>query len=151
MKSVIVAAACGVLLVSGCSGDDETSSDAPQGPTLVTMPVSGSVLMVGGSVTDVDDELLKGKPVFVNGCLGAETAEKTYLVVWPDGTNVAGADSDSIQVGDEVLEPGQSFVGTGTFVTGKPFPQQFPEIPLKCLGPNEENIMWVQKITDVTD
>lgn len=148
MKSVIVAAACGVVLLSGCSGAD---GDATQGPALVKMPISESVLMVGGPVSEVDGEVLKGKPVFVNGCLGAASGDKNYLVVWPDGTNVAGPDNDSIQFGDEVLEPGQSFTGKGTFVDTNQLPQQFPQIPLKCLGPNEEKIMWVQEITQISD
>ena len=147
LAGVLSGALSGVLL-AGCSDD---APDEPDGPTLVTMPVSKSVLMVGGPLEDEDDEVLKGKPVFVNGCLGAESGEKTYLVVWPSGTNVAGPDTDSLRVGDQVLEPGQSFTGRGTYVTDKPFPVQFPEIPLKCLAPNQENIMWVQEITEVTD
>jgi len=146
--AVLVAALAGALLLGGCSDD---APDEPDGPTLVTMPVSESVLMVGGPLEDTDDEVLKGKPVFVNGCLGAESGDKTYLVVWPSGTNVAGPDTDSLRIGDQVLDPGQSFTGRGTYVTSKPFPVQFPEIPLECLAPNQENIMWVQEITEVTD
>lgn len=148
MKSVIVAA-CAALLLSGCSGDDETQ-DGPKGPALVTMPVSKSVLMVGGPVRETGEELLKGKPAFVNGCLGATSGDKNYLVVWPDGTNVAGPDTDAVRFGDEVLEPGQSFTGKGALVDTKAMPQQFPDIPLKCLGPNEELIMWVHEITEIS-
>lgn len=141
-------AALAAALLAGCSDDAPQESD---GPALVAMPVSKSVLMVGGPLEEPDDEVLKGKPVFVNGCLGVQSGEKTYLVVWPSGTNVAGPDSDAIRIGDQVLEPGQSFAGRGTYVLGKPFPVQFPEVPITCLGPSEENIMWVQEITEVTD
>ena len=150
VKYLLVTAVLGAAL-TGCS-DDEPSAET-DGPTLVQMPVSESVLMVGGQVPDGDagDERTAGKPVFVNGCLGAQNGGKSYLVVWPAGTNVAGADSDAIRIGDEVLEPGQSFVGTGTFISGQPFPEEFPQIPLKCLAPNAEKIMWVQEISEISD
>lgn len=149
-KNLVTAAVCGVVLVSGCSSDDD-EAEATTGPAVISMPVSQSALLVAGPVSDPADEQLRGKPVSVNGCLGAVSGEITYLVVWPDGTTVAGPDSDALQIGDDVLEPGQSFVGTGTFVTGKPFPAQFPELPLKCLGANTEKIMWLQEIDEISE
>lgn len=151
LTHAIAAAACGVLVLSGCSGDGGDDQDATEGPALVSMPVSGSVLMVGGPVDKVGEELVEGKPVFVNGCLGATNGEKNFLVVWPDGTTVAGPDDDSIRLGDDLLEPGQSFTGKGAYVDTKAMPEQFPEIPLSCLGPNAEKIMWVQEITSISD
>jgi hypothetical protein len=146
---MMIAAGCGVLVLSGCSGDD--SAEPTSGPTVVKMPVSGHSLLVGGPVDEVNQERLSGKPTFVNGCLGAQTGTATYLVVWPDGTNVDRADSDAIEIDGKVLEPGASFVGKGTFVSSQPFPEEFPEIPLGCLGPNEEKIAWVQEIDEITE
>lgn len=150
MNRALATAVCGVVALSGCGGDDE-SPEATAGPAVVTMPVSGHSLLVAGPADDVQDERLTGKPVFVNGCLGAQTGTQTFLVVWPDGTTVAGADSDSIEYDGQVLEPGGSFVGRGQFVLAQPFPEQFPEIPLKCLGPNQEKIAWVQKIDEIQE
>ncbi len=151
MKRMLIAAGCGVLFLSGCSGDDSGSGEPTSGPTVVEMPVSGHSLLVAGPTDDVNDERIAGKPMFVNGCLGAQSGTTTFLVVWPDGTNLARADSDAIEIDGEVLEPGGSFVGKGTFVTAQPFPEQFPEIPLRCLGPNQEKIAWVQEIDEVTE
>lgn len=142
-------AACGVLVLSGCSGDE--SPEPTTGPTVVEMPVSGSSLLVAGPTDEVSDERLSGRPVFINGCLGAETGTTTYLVVWPSGTNVDRADSDAIEYDGEVLEPGASFVGKGMFVSAQPFPDEFPDIPLRCLGPNQEKIAWVQEIDEITE
>ena len=150
MKNVMIAAACGVLLLSGCSGDEDPPEETT-GPAVVEMPVSGHSLLVGGPTEEVGQERLSGKPVFVNGCLGAETGTTTYLVVWPSGTNVDRAGSDAIEIDGEVLGPGGSFVGKGTFVSAQPFPVQFPEIPLRCLGPNQEKIAWVQEIDEITE
>ena len=87
----------------------------------------------------------------VAGCLGAQTGTQTFLVVWPSGTKVVGSNASAIEVGDHTIEAEQSFVGKGTFVSGQPFPTQFPEIPLQCLGPNEEKIAWVQEIDQVNE
>jgi hypothetical protein len=149
-KSVVVTAACGALLLSGCGSEDEAANATP-GPTTVQMPVSGHSLLIAGPADQVADERLTGKPVFVNGCLGAQTGTQTFLVVWPDGTTVAGSDSDALEYDGEVLEPGGSFVGRGRFVVAQPFPEQFPEIPLKCLGPNQEKIAWVQEIDEIQE
>lgn len=149
MKRMMTVAACGVLVLSGCSGED--SPNPTTGPTVVEMPVSGSSLLVAGPTDEISDERLSGKPVFVNGCLGAQTGTTTFLVVWPSGTNVDRADSDAIEIDGEVLEPGGSFVGKGTFVSAQPFPEEFPSIPLQCLGPNEEKIAWVQEIDEITE
>lgn len=146
-----IAAACGVLAVSGCS--DGGAAEPASGPTVVEMPVSGNQLVVAGPVDDSEagNERLTGKPVFVNGCLGARAGTKTYLVVWPSGTTVAGPESDAIEHDGQVLEPGSSFVGRGTFVTSQPFPRQFPTLPLRCLAANQEKIAWVQRIDEVEE
>lgn len=146
---MMIAAACGVLVLSGCSGED--SPEPTSGPTVVEMPVSGSSLLVGGPADEISDERLTGKPVFVNGCLGAQSGTTTFLVVWPSGTTVDRADSDALEIDGEVLVPGGSFVGKGRFVSAQPFPDQFPEIPLQCLGPNQEKIAWVQQIDEITE
>lgn len=146
---MMTAAACGVLALSGCSGED--SPESTPGPNVVEMPVSGSSLLVAGPTDEVSDERLSGKPVLVNGCLGAQSGTTTFLVVWPSGTNVDRADSDALEIDGEVLEPGGSFVGKGTFVSAQPFPDQFPDIPLQCLGPNQEKIAWVQEIDEITE
>lgn len=146
---MMTAAACGVLVLSGCSGED--SPEPVTGPTAVEMPVSGSSLLIAGPTDEISDERIIGKPVFVNGCLGAQSGTTTFLVVWPSGTNIDRADSDAIEIDGEVLEPGGSFVGKGIFVSAQPFPRQFPEIPLRCLGPNQEKIAWVQKIDEITE
>ena len=150
MKSVMIAAACGVLVLSGCSGDEE-SPEETTGPAVVEMPVSGHSLLVAGPTEDVGQERLTGKPVFVNGCLSAQTGTVTYLVVWPSGTNVDRAGSDAIEIDGEVLQPGGSFVGKGVFVTAQPFPEQFPQIPIRCLAANQEKIAWVQEIDEITE
>jgi hypothetical protein len=147
---MMIAAASGVLVLTGCSGDDE-SAEPTTDPTVVEMPVSGSSLLVAGPADEVSDERLTGKPVFVNGCLGAETGNQTFLVVWPSGTTVDRSDSDAIVLDGEVLEPGGSFIGRGLFVTAQPFPDQFPDIPLQCLGPNQEKIAWVQEIDEIAE
>lgn len=150
MKNVMIAAACGVLVLSACSGDEE-SPEETTGPAVVEMPVSGHSLLVAGPSEEVGQERLSGTPVFVNGCLGAQTGTTTHLVVWPSGTNVDRAGSDAIEIDGDVLGPGGSFVGKGTFVSAQPFPEQFPEIPLRCLGPNQEKIAWVQEIDEITE
>lgn len=150
MKSVVATTACGVLLLSGCGGGEEAPEATP-GPTTVEMPVSGHALLIAGPADDVKDERITGKPVFVNGCLGAQTGTQSFLVVWPDGITVAGSDTDAIEYDGKVLEPGGSFVGRGQFVLAQPFPEQFPEIPLKCLGPNQEKIAWVQEIDEIQE
>lgn len=148
-KRMMTVAACGVLVLSGCSGDD--SAEPTTGPTVVTMPVSGASLLVAGPTDEVNDERLTGKPTFVNGCLGAQAGTKTFLVVWPSGTTVDRSDSDALRINGEVLAPGASFVGRGTFVSAQPFPSQFPDIPLRCLAPNDEKIAWVQEIDEITE
>lgn len=145
----MIAAACGVLVLSGCS--DEGTAEPTTGPTVVELPVSGNQLVVAGPVdeAEVGSERLTGKPVFVNGCLGAQAGTKTFLVVWPSGTTVAGSGSDAIELDGKVLQPGGSFVGRGTFVSSQPFPDQFPTIPLRCLAANQERIAWVQEIDEI--
>jgi hypothetical protein len=145
----MTAAVCGVLVLSGCSSDD--SEPEVEGPTVLAMPVSKSALLIAGDVDEPSEEKLTGKPVFVNGCLGAQNGTTTFLVVWPDGTNVASPDADALEYEGEVLEPGSSFTGRGTFVTSKPFPEEFPTIPLKCLSANQEKIMWLQEIDEITE
>jgi hypothetical protein len=142
--------ACGVLVLSGCS-DDGGAGEPSDEPTAIEMPVSGSTLLVGGPVDEVEEERITGKPVFVNGCLGAQSGTTTFLVVWPSGTSLDRNDADSLRFGDQVLDPGGSFVGRGTFVNAQPFPTQFPEIPLSCLGPNQEKIAWVQEVDEVNE
>jgi hypothetical protein len=148
---MIVAAACGVLVLSGCSDDGGDGGEPSQGPTAIEMPVSGSTLLVAGPVEEVDGERITGKPVFVNGCLGAQSGTTTFLVVWPSGTTLDRNDTDSLRLGDQVLDPGGSFVGHGKFVDAQPFPRQFPDIPLSCLGPNQEKIAWVQEIDEINE
>lgn len=149
MKSIVIAAACGVLVLSGCSGDEEPPETT--GPAVVEMPVSGHSLLVAGPTDEIGQERLTGKPVSVSGCLGMQTGTVTYLVVWPSGTNVDRAGSDAIEIDGEVLQPGGSFVGKGTFVTAQPFPEQFPQIPIRCLAANREKIAWVQEIDEITE
>ena len=148
---MLIAAACGVLVLAGCSGDE--ASEPTSGPTVVRMPVSGNHLVVAGPVDDSEagSERLTGQPVFVNGCLGAQAGTKTYLVAWPSGTNVAGPDSDAIEYDGQVLEPGSSFVGRGTFVSTRPLPRQFPTLPSRCLAANQEKIAWVQRIDEIEE
>ncbi|MFC6285762.1 hypothetical protein ACFP3Q_01130 [Nocardioides sp. GCM10027113] len=146
--------AAGLLTaLAGCGGDD--ASPAAEGPTAIEMPVSGNSLLVAGTPDEVGDVRFEGTPRFVNGCLGAEAGSaeglKNYLVVWPDGTTVAGAEDDSLVLDGDVLEPGSSFVGKGIEVSGQPFPDEFPDIPIRCLGPNQENIWWVQEIEEITE
>ena len=50
-----------------------------------------------------------------------------------------------------MLQPGGTFVGQGKFVYAQPFPEQFPDIPIRCLGPNQEKIAWVQEIDEITE
>lgn len=152
MRRTIVAAVCGVLALSGCSDDGE-AGEPSEGPTAIEMPVSGSTLLVAGPVDEVAEERITGKPVFVNGCLGAQSGTTTFLVVWPSGTTLARNDADSLRFGDDdlVLDPGGSFVGRGTFVNAQPFPFAFPDIPISCLGPNQEKIAWVQEVDEVNE
>ena len=150
MKNVMIAAACGALVLSGCSGGEE-SAEETAGPAVVEMPVSGHSLLVGGPAEQVGRERVSGTPLFVNGCLGAQEGTSSFLVVWPSGTNVDRAGSDAIEIDGEVLGPGGSFVGKGTYVFSQPFPEQFPDIPLRCLGPNQQKIVWVQEIDEITE
>jgi hypothetical protein len=147
---VIAAAACGVLVLSGCS-DDGDAGEVNEGPAVIEMPVSESTLLVAGPADEIGEDRITGKPVFVNGCLGAQAGTTTFLVVWPSGTSLERNDTDSLQFGDLVLDPGGSFVGRGTFVNAQPFPTQFPDIPIKCLGPNQEKIAWVQEVDEVNE
>ncbi len=144
-----MAAACGVLVLAGCS--DGEGAEPSAGPTAIEMPVSGATLLVAGPVDEVAGERITGKPVIVNGCLGAQSGTETFLVVWPSGTTLDRSDTDSLKLGDRVLGPNASFVGHGTFVTEPPFPDALPEIPLHCLGPQQEKIAWVQEVDEVTE
>lgn len=150
MRTVLTAAVCGVLVLSGCGGDEE-SPEPTSGPTAVEMPVSGHQLLVAGPAPTVHDERISGTPVFINGCLGAQAGTESFLVVWPSGTTLAGSESDALEYDGEVLGPGGSFVGRGRFVVAQPFPEQFPEIPLKCLGPNDQKIAWVEEIDEIQE
>jgi hypothetical protein len=148
------AAACAALLLTGC-GSDEDAAPAVEGPTVIDMPVSGNRLMVGGEPDEVGGERFEGKPTFLYGCLGAESGSaegmKQHLVVWPEGTTVAGGEDDSLKIGDEVLEPGSSFVGRGISVSKQPFPEGFPDIPIQCLAATQDTIWWVQEIDEITE
>jgi hypothetical protein len=150
----MTASMCAALLLTGC-GSDEEAAPAAEGPTVIDMPVSKNRLMVGGEPDEIGSERFEGTPTFLYGCLGAQagTAEgmKQHLVIWPEGTTVAGSDDDSLKIGDEVLEPGSSFVGRGISLTGEPFPTQLPQIPLQCLGANTEKIWWVQEIVEINE
>lgn len=149
MRRAAVAASC-VLVLSACSGDDEGGGEGSTGPAVAELPGSGAQVLVAGPTDDAGQERITGKPVVVNGCLGAETTDKTFLVVWPSGTALATEDGDGIRVGDHLIDPDTTFVGTGTLVFAQPFPEQFPSIPLRCLGPAQEAIAWVQEVDEVT-
>ena len=139
----------GVLSGCGSSGSDPATDE----PTVVTLPQSGNSLLVAGPTSGEPlTERLIGKPVPVSGgCLGAQSGTKQFLVIWPHGTTVSTAEGESLQVDGEQLPPGGSFTGTGGWVTSKPFPAEFPDVPLKCLAPNQEKIMWLQEITQTEE
>lgn len=144
--------ACAVLLLAGCSGGDGDSADAP-GPGVATLPSSGTQLLVGGPVAEEDrgDTTFQLRPVVVNGCLGGTTGERTFLVVWPSDIALADTDSDELEHDGQVLSADGSFTGTGTMVFSQPFPESFPDIPIRCLGPNTEPVVWLQEIDEISE
>jgi hypothetical protein len=56
-----------------------------------------------------------------------------------------------LRIGDDLLEPGASFLARGITVDGEPFPEEFPDIPIQCLGANTEKIWWVQEIVEINE
>ena len=153
-RSVLAAALCAVLALSACS-DDGGGEEEPKrgGPAVVELPSSKASLLVGGPVDAADrgEVRFEGKPVTVNGCLGAASGDRTFLVVWPDSTALDSVEGDSLDFDGQVLDPDGTFVGTGTLVYRQPFPEQFPDIPIRCLGPNQEPVVWLQEIDSVSE
>jgi hypothetical protein len=136
------------LLTAGCGGEKK----GIEGPAAVTLPVSGKVLLVSGPFHASDmGEVMEGKPQFVNGrCLGFDNNGQVYVAVWPNGTKVVSSDDDSIIVDGHTISPDSTFSMKASMVH-QPFPKQFPQLPLPCLGDGVQPVAWVQQVTRVEE
>jgi hypothetical protein len=147
-RPVVVVLALLALMLTGCGGDKKGIA----GPAAATLPVSGKVLLVSGAFhASGMGEVMEGKPQFVNGrCLGFSSDDQVYVAVWPTGTRIASADDDSIIVDGRTITPDSTFSMKVTMVH-QPFPKQFPEVPLPCVGDGLQPVAWVHQVTRVEE
>jgi hypothetical protein len=137
-----------VLALAGCGGPKK----GIEGPAAVKLPVSGQVLLVAGAFHATDmGEVMEGTPKFVNHrCLGFLSGDQVYVAVWPNGTRIASADDDSIIVNGHEITPDSNFSMRVSMVH-QPFPKQFPELPLPCIGDGLQAVAWVHQVTRVEE
>ena len=154
-RRVLALALCAVLALPACSDDGGGGGEEPKrgGPAVVELPGSKASLLVGGPVgeKDLGEVRFEGKPVVLNGCLGAASGDREFLVVWPDSTALDSTEGDALDFDGQVLDADGTFVGSGTLVYRQPFPEQFPDIPIRCLGPNQEPVVWLQEIDSISE
>jgi hypothetical protein len=136
------------LVLVGCGGPKK----GIEGPAAVQLPVSGKVLLVAGAFRDSDmGDVMEGTPKFVNSrCLGFLSGDQVYVAVWPNGTRIASSDDDSIFVDGHEITPDSNFSMRVSMVH-QPFPKQFPELPLPCVGDGLQPIAWVHQVTRVEE
>src|SRR5690349_4628233 len=101
-RSLVLVVAVLACLLAGC-GDEK----GIEGPAAVPLPYSGKILLVAGDFHASDmGEAMEGKPQFVNErCLGFASDGQVYVAVWPNGTRIVNADSDSIVVDGHEITP----------------------------------------------
>ena len=148
LRSVAVVVALLALVLAGCGKPQK----GIEGPAAVKLPVSGMTLLVSGPfhASDMGD-VMAGKPQFVNGrCLGFDSGGQVYVAVWPNGTKIAGADDDTIIVGGQKI-PSDATVSMKVSLVHQPFPKQFPELPLPCLGDGLQPVAWVHQVLRVQE